>query len=360
MRRDRPLPRCLPRLSLAAAFALACGPEGDESGSQTSASGATSASASATSITGATSIATVSGTTTGGGTEASSGSEGGSEGSTGPADKFDLGDDARLPGCDAVDILFVVDNSASMGTYQAALADAFPGFVDAMFANLPQGVDLHVGITTTDFFCSGCACPDSTLGCQSGADLETIEMHYLPPTESDNMVNGSQGRLFKHGGKVFFETNTDADPAPLKNWFTAAAKAAGEDGCSFEMPVAAASYMAHPANAATNGGFLRDQDAVLLIVFLTDEPDKSPEAVTGYKQMLLDAKAGCGGAECILVAGLVPPCIEGINQKLWQFMTAFGEAPILGDIKDTKGYSEVIGAALAATLEDTCTNIPQG
>ena len=39
-------------------------------------------------------------------------------------------------GCTFVDLLFVIDNSPSMGPYQAALATAFPGFVDAMVSNL--------------------------------------------------------------------------------------------------------------------------------------------------------------------------------------------------------------------------------
>ena len=299
------------------------------------------------------------------GTDETSGepTSGGSEGSSTDGPKLDLGEDVELPGCDAVDILFIVDNSASMATYQDALADAFPGFVDAIFTNLPKGVDLHVGLTTTDFFCNGqdCACPDSTIGCQSAAEIETIKMHYTPPTEGSNGINGSQGRLFNYDGLSYFATSTDDDPAPLKSWFTGAATAAGELGCSFEMPVAAASYLAHPANAESNEGFIRDEDAVLLLFFLTDEPDKSPEPMTLYKQTLLDAKSGCGGEGCILTAGLVPGCIGAINQKLWQMMNAFGdEEPIWGDIKATDAYTEVIGAALAATLGDTCAHLPEG
>ena len=352
------LPSPLPLLP---ALALAC------SGGE----GTTDASASATSITSAATMITTAMTTPTHGEasgEASSGSsdgssDGGSDSEDSGGTKFDLGDDVELPGCDAVDILFVVDNSASMATYQEALAEAFPGFVDAIFENLPKGVDVHVALTTTDFFCNGdgCACPDSTIGCQSAAELDTIEMYYTPPTEGSNEINGSQGRLFSYDGQSYFATSTDDDPAPLKSWFTAAATAAGELGCSFEMPVAAASYVAHPANAEANEGFLRDEDAVLLLFFLTDEPDKSPEAMTLYKQTLLDAKSGCGGEDCILTAGLVPGCISGINQKLWQMMTAFGdEEPIWGDIKDTDAYTEVIGAALAATLGDTCALLPEG
>ncbi len=344
-------------LLLLPALALAC-----SGGSAT-----TDASASATSITTAATSITTAPTTLTTASASSSSSDGstgeGSDSEDSDGTKFDLGDDVELPGCDAVDILFVIDNSASMATYQEALAEAFPGFVDAIFENLPEGVDVHVGLTTTDFFCNGdeCACPDSTIGCQSAAELDTIEMYYTPPTEGSNTINGSQGRLFNYEGQSFFATTTDGDPAPLKSWFTAAATAAGEKGCSFEMPVAAASYVAHPANAEANEGFLRDEDAVLLLFFLTDEPDKSPEAMTLYKEMLLEAKGECGGEECILTAGLVPGCIGGINQKLWQMMTAFGdEEPIWGDIKDTEAYTEVIGAALAATLGDTCALLPEG
>ncbi|MEZ4379810.1 MAG: hypothetical protein R3A79_00560 [Nannocystaceae bacterium] len=357
--------RIAPALLAPSALLLAC-TGGD---AMTEASASATSVASATSITTATTLTTAPTTASGstsdsGASSTSDGSSGGdSESGMSGGDKLDLGDDVELPGCDAVDILFVIDNSASMATYQAKLTEAFPGFVDAIFDNLPDKVDVHVGITTTDFFCNGddCSCPDSTIGCQSAAELETIEMYYTPPTDGSNEINGSQGRLFKHGGQAYFSTSTSADPAPLKNWFTSAAKAAGEKGCSFEMPVAAASYFAHPANAEANEGFLRDEDAVLLIFFLTDEPDKSPELMKVYKQMLLDAKSGCGGEECILIAGLVPSCIEGINQKLWQMMTAFGDtAPVWGDIKDTDAYTEVIGAALAATLQDTCSNIPEG
>src|SRR4051812_9580056 len=40
-------------------------------------------------------------------------------------------------GCEAVDILFVIDNSPSMAPYQEALATAFPGFIDEMWNVLP-------------------------------------------------------------------------------------------------------------------------------------------------------------------------------------------------------------------------------
>ena len=50
-----------------------------------------------------------------------------------------------------------------MGPYQEALSAAFPMFVDEMFAALPVGTDLHVGITTTSFFDGNCS--ESTSNC---------------------------------------------------------------------------------------------------------------------------------------------------------------------------------------------------
>lgn len=358
---DRP-PGLSARLALAAALLSACpGPEGQTS-STTSPTGNSGVSVDP-SMTGADASSGIILPTTGDltGTAADT---------TGAPMKLDLPDNPDLPGCGAVDVLFVIDNSKSMGQYQMALADAFPKFVDAMIANLPQKVDLHVGITTTDFFCTGggqacCpdACPIGNTQCQIGSTPEEIaqlEMFYVPPTEQNNMTNGAQGRLFVHEGMSFFQTNTSADPTPLKTWFTGAAIAAGEQGSSLEMPVAAAAYSASPANAEANAGFLRDKDAVLLVFFLTNDPDASLEPLKAYKDMLLAAKSQCGGDACILTAGLIKSCVPAENQKLWQFMKGFGEDPIWGDIEDKTGYVEVVGQALAATIGDACINIPVG
>lgn len=292
--------------------------------------------------------------------------------STGDPQKLDLPPEADLgvvtPGCGAVDILFVVDNSKSMAQYQAALADAFPQFVDAMFANLPADISLHVGITTTDFSCTQpgdpcCpdACPIGNTQCQIGSTPEEVELlmsFYHPPTAGNNGVNGGQGRLFNHDGKPFFDGNTSDDPAALKQWFTGAAIAAGEQGSSLEMPVAAAAYALDPVNDASNAGFVRDTDAILLIVFLTNDPDGSLDPLKSYEQQVLAAKHNC--PECVLTAGLLRACVPAENQRLWQFMTAFGDDPIWRDIEAKAKYPEVVGAALASALVEACENIPIG
>jgi len=292
-------------------------------------------------------------------------------GTTGPGMKLDLPPPvdmgSLIPGCGAVDILFVVDNSKSMGEYQMALAAAFPQFVDAMIANLPEDVSLHVGLTTTDLTCANVgepccpdACPIGNTLCQIGStpeEIEALQSFYHPPTDGDNGVNGSQGRLFEFDGLGYFETNTSDDPAPLKQWFTGAAIAAGEQGSSLEMPVAAAGFAASGTNPG-NAGFIRDTDAILLIVFLTNDPDASLDSVASYRDMVLAAKGNC--PECVLTAGLLKSCVPAENQRLWQFMTSFGDEPIWADIEKKTDYASVVGQSLATTLTDACLNIPVG
>lgn len=259
------------------------------------------------------------------------------------------------PGCVAVDLLFVIDNSPSMGEYQAALAAEFPRFVDAMYAALPVGTDLHVGVTTTSFYVGGCA--ESTVNCESAASSGEIAAHYVTPAEGNTEENGGQGRLFEWQGKSFFAVDTAEPSTELSAWFTGAATAAGEDGCSFEMSSAAAGYVADPANAASNAGFLRDEGAVLVVIVLSDEPDKSIEGSAAYHDMLTAAKAGCGGDACIVAAGILDQCVAGVDDTVWQFLHSFGEPPIIGDIEAPEAYAQVVGDALAAVIGQTCDDL---
>lgn len=261
-------------------------------------------------------------------------------------------------GCTAVDLLFVIDNSPSMGPHQEDLSAAFPGFVDAMFAALPAGTDLHVGITTTSFFVGSCS--ESTVNCKSQASEATILAHYQPPTGGDNGENGGQGRLFNYQGMAYFAANTADDPAALKAWFTGAATAAGETGCSFEMAAAGAGWAADPANAATNAGFIRDEGAVLLVFVLSDEPDKSPEPVSQFVDKLVAAKQQCGGKSCIVSAGIVSEfCYANPNDvTLKTFLDSFSAPPIIGYIDgDPADYAMVVGDALAGVISQKCDEI---
>ncbi len=288
-----------------------------------------------------------------------------SDSATGGPPKLDVGAPAtgttgEPMGCTYVDLLFVIDNSLSMSEYQAALAASFPAFVDEMYSQLPPATDLHVGITTTDFYCGSgsCSCSEFVFNCATTASDSQVLDHYNTPDQGNNGGNGSQGRLFEYGGMTYFATNTADDPAALKTWFTGAATAAGEDGCSFEMSSAGAAYAVGPDNAADNAGFLRDEGAVLMVFVLSDEPDKSPEDIAVYHDMVTAAKTGCGGDDCILTAGLLDPCVPDTEQTVWQFLSSFGKTPTYGSIEDTFAYSDVVGTALAQIVSETCQTIP--
>ncbi|HEY0135932.1 MAG TPA: hypothetical protein VGB85_17725 [Nannocystis sp.] len=355
----------MPRPHLLLALLLgACG----DAASATSATNSTTT----TGITGASqptsdpSTSTGEATPTTGTAGSATGSTSTGDGSDGP--KLDLG----MPdfggrdtdgGCVAVDLLFVIDNSPSMGPYQEALGAAFPMFVDEMFAALPPGTDLHVGITTTSFYSGNCS--ESTNNCKSTSSEAEILEHYTPPTDGDNGENGGQGRLFDWEDMRFFAADTAGDPGPLKTWFTGAATAAGEVGCSFEMAAAGAGWSADPANAGSNAGFLRDEGAVLLVFVLSDEPDKSPEPVSQWVDKLVAAKQGCGGLQCILAAGLVSDfCHDNAaDTTLKTFLESFSEPPIIGSIGSVfpndppPDYTGVVGSALAQVIGQKCDEL---
>jgi hypothetical protein len=338
--------------------------------------------------------------------------EGGS-GDPSDGEKLDVGFDTDGPsptcqegedcgGCTAVDILFVIDNSTSMRSYQQALAAAAPEFADAIFASLPAGTDIHVGVTTSSFFGgSGGTSPGET-NCSpyyEGAGLtgrDDLYQWYWTPDAMPYAENGAQGRLRQHEGLAYFAASSVDDPTALKNWLVGNIDAVGESGSVWEMVAAGAAYPFHAANAMHNDGFLRDEGAVLAIFALTDEVDNSPEAVDVYHDMIVAAKQGCGGDACIVTGGVMKPCLATApDNVLYPLLSSFGKEPVVADIGPelddcfddcddgdathcnlvqpavtcqelydgaaTSQYAEALGGALAQVIAETCDEIePEG
>jgi hypothetical protein len=285
----------------------------------------------------------------------------------GPADDPDAMPDPTS-GCTAVDVLFVVDNSASMTSYQDALVSAFPSFVTAMDQQLPPQTDLHVGVTTSSFCGPDSHNSHSENNCVAAETSAQMLSAYLTPEMETVAGNGYQGRLVEHQGERFFSATTGdaASMAALGSWFAGAA-AVGSSGCSFEYNAAGAAHVFHPANADANDGFLRDAGAVLLIVFLSDEADQSLEVdgLDNLVDLTLDAKAECGGADCIITAGIFSEFCTPDQNAAFAFASSFGEDPTWGEIGSFFGpppdYSAVIGEALGQVVAQTCDEItPEG
>ena len=278
----------------------------------------------------------------------------------------DATDSAADAGCVGVDLLFVIDNSVSMGDYQNALALAFPGFADAIIETLPPGTNLHVGVTSTTM---GYSSSGSTINCDATGDNDQPQdFFYQTPDSDDNGLNGAQGRLYKPGnGPTFYAIDTDAPPAEvdkLKQWFADAAKI-GESGSQIEMSAAAAGWVADPANAATNAGFIRDEGAVLAVFIVQDEADQTPHVIDGAPggQAMLDkliaAKSMCGGADCIIGGGFVNTnCYDEV--ALGGMMDGFSVPPNVQELPDeslAEDFPDQAAEEMNQLLRDTLANV---
>jgi len=276
--------------------------------------------------------------------------------------------------CDFVDLLFVIDNSVSMGGYQAALALAFPQFANTLVAALPSGVNVHVGVTSSEmgFASSGLTSINNGV-CTFEGDGMPSDNFYVTPDQQDTGKNGAQGRLFDPGGgQHYFNFNTDdlGQLAALEAWFSSAA-AIGTGGSNIEMTLAPAGWAFDAANDPTNAGFVRDEGAVLVVFFMTDEPDQTPVMIGNQTggQFVLDqvagAKAGCGGLECVIGGGFLEASACE-DQPLDEFLAGMPEpaqvAPLPDDNLPPQQAADQMNQLLADTLADAiatkCDEIP--
>ena len=274
------------------------------------------------------------------------------------------GDGPMDENCDFVDLLFVIDNSVSMGGYQAALGLAFPQFANTLTSVLPSGVNVHVGVTSSEM---GYAASGSTSifngMCTFEGDGMPGDTFYVTPDMQNTGKNGAQGRLFDPGGgEYYFDFNTDdlGQLAALEAWFDQAA-AIGTGGSNIEMTLAPAGWAMDMANDATNSGFVRDEGAVLVVFFMTDEPDQTPVMIgnqTGGQfilDMVASAKAGCGGLDCVIGGGFLEASACE-DQPLDEFLAGLPDpaqvAPLPDDNLPPQQAADQMNELLADTLAD--------
>jgi hypothetical protein len=156
-----------------------------------------------------------------------------------------------------VDVLFVVDNSQSMMAHRAEIATRVQSsLTDVLAATLGGEPNLHIGVITSDMGTNGAVTGDTQCADSDEGHLQT----------------GSCA-----GGPVYLEDIEGPDGTRIVNYEGALEDALacmvdlGNGGCGFEQPFAAVqASVTNPANA----GFLRT-DALLVVIFLTDEDDCS-------------------------------------------------------------------------------------
>jgi hypothetical protein len=190
-----------------------------------------------------------------------------------------------------VDILFVIDDSGSMGEEQGALAANFSALVEQL-ESIEVGADYRIGITTTDN--TACLDDDAELGalrlrsclshiddfvldvdrrdeaCRSWCPAELESLAPLPTALEDG------GALAPRPWLERSDLATNVPEGVTTEQALACWGPQGLTGCGYEAPLEAvlAAFARSEDDDDPAAGFLRD-DALLQVVIVTDEVDCS-------------------------------------------------------------------------------------
>ncbi len=170
------------------------------------------------------------------------------------------------------DILFIVDNSYSMAGEQDQLAKSFQTFADSLEAEF--GDDYRIAIITTGQFSTQCSTCNPATPNQISCINETGESGRFQDLVTENITTAANPRdptyridpscrvVTKDNKACFYDSAEDEGTIFV-----------GVTGCGFERglsPIIPA-FSTHVASGY-NGGFLRD-NAVLVVVVISDEED---------------------------------------------------------------------------------------
>ena len=163
----------------------------------------------------------------------------------------------------AVDLLFVVANTPTMGATQAPFAAAFPILLKQLSADDNGLPDLHIGVVSSDMGTSGSqGSPAAPVGTGAGSCSGSGDAGRLHGASSVTGLFLSDVSAANGDRQVNFT-------GALADAFTAAADV-GTTGCSYEQPLAAMRAALKSTNAS-NQGFLRP--AASLGVIVVDDHD---------------------------------------------------------------------------------------
>lgn len=174
----------------------------------------------------------------------------------------------KIPVSADIDILFVIDNSASTQDKQTVFAQNFPKFVAALDAFPTGRPNLHIGVidTTVDIGAPGFG--NGTGGCPSPDPGDNGILQNAPRVPGCTAPNG----FFLSDVKTAGGSRQVNYAGTLDQALSCIAQV-GAGGCGFEAPLEAMKR-ALDGSRSENSGFLRD-GAYLAVIFLTDEDDAS-------------------------------------------------------------------------------------
>lgn len=179
------------------------------------------------------------------------------------------------------DVLLVIDNTASMVEEQPKLLAALGSFINLASS---RGVDLHLAVTTTGIAPVSAACPGGAFGGEAGRFFPADGS--APRLLTSNMPD--LGQALRQNTQVglcaFVEQGMEAMrralSPPLVNQADDPRTRLPNDG---------------------NAGFLRDE-AALLVIFIGDEDDHSPDLVETYARFLSTLKGAQQPGRAIVYA----------------------------------------------------------
>lgn len=254
-------------------------------------------------------------------------------------------------GCQYIDVLFVVDISASMSQERANLAANFPGFVSVLddYVENNGALGYRVGVTNSSINGNYGGC-DTTMGLDG-------TMVSWGGGFFDMSDCGTGGTPWLDGPAAGLSENFSClaeNPIPMANTLS---------DCGAERPLGAMERFIDKTQAgADNDGFYRGEESLLVVINLTDEDEDSMFTDTNPAQTKAALDSFAGGEEryvAVTIAG--PQACE----------SAFGsasEAAVLQEFTDLvpNGYFGNIcdgdlADSLAQALEliqSSCDSLP--
>jgi len=194
-----------------------------------------------------------------------------------------------------IDILFVIDNSGSMGEEQTSILSAFPQFMSVL-NNIEGGLpNVHIGVVSSNTGVGGYQVSGCMGDGDNGALQNTARGACTPPS----------GRFIEDILGMDNMTRVKNYTGTLEDTFTCIAKI-GTNGCGFEQHLESMKRALDGSQPA-NANFLRP-DAYLAVIFLADEDDCSAAdsrvfdpndtAITGTLGPLTSFRCTEFGIEC--------------------------------------------------------------
>ncbi len=271
--------------------------------------------------------------------------------------------------CQAVDFLFVIDNSLSMGPEQESLVGAFPGFMETITTQLEAGSDYHVMVLDTDAWgrCNTANVPawdaQSPTNANCNDYIEMTEFEECDRVRGAGVVHpaGVESSNMEctpaSGGRYIDSTEPD-----LAGMFSCMATV-GLAGHPSERPMNAIEAALEPGGDAEvcNEGFLRE-DALLVVTFISDDTGTADAGdPADWYDAVVAAKNGDPAGVVVLGLGPADPgCGQNGGQHWLEFVELWGDNGLHGPVCGTAEEYVSFFQSSVAIIDQACETFVPG